>query len=104
MDIPLAQQSRALSHPSLSARMPDALPSVSIVAPAYNEQEVLGKFYRRVTAVMAGLGCEYEIVLVNDGSRDNTLALMHALHAEDAHVTIVDLSRNFGKEIALSAG
>jgi len=80
------------------------MPSVSVVAPAYNEQEVLGEFHRRVSDVMRSLGCEYEIVLVNDGSRDNTLALMHALRAADPHVTVVDLSRNFGKEIALSAG
>ncbi|MBD8531354.1 MULTISPECIES: glycosyltransferase family 2 protein [unclassified Massilia] len=80
------------------------MPSISVVAPAYNEQEVLGEFHRRVTEVLAGLGCDYEIVLVNDGSRDNTLALMHALRERDPHVTVVDLSRNFGKEIALSAG
>lgn len=80
------------------------MPSISVVAPAYNEQEVLGEFHQRVTDVLTKLGCEYEIVLVNDGSRDNTLALMHALRERDAHVTVVDLSRNFGKEIALSAG
>ena len=86
---------------SRSAR---AMPSISVVAPAYNEQEVLGEFYRRVSAVLTGIGCEYEIVLVNDGSRDNTLALMHALRIRDPRVTVIDLSRNFGKEIALSAG
>jgi polyisoprenyl-phosphate glycosyltransferase len=80
------------------------MPSISVVAPAYNEQEVLGEFHRRVTEVLTKLGCEYEIVLVNDGSRDATLALMHALRERDPHVTVVDLSRNFGKEIALSAG
>ena len=80
------------------------MPSISVVAPAYNEEEVLGEFHRRVTAVLVGLGCAYEIVLVNDGSRDNTLSLMHTLRAHDPHVSVVDLSRNFGKEIALSAG
>jgi glycosyltransferase involved in cell wall biosynthesis len=104
MDIPLAPQSRALSHPALTPRKLGAMPSISIVAPAYNEQEVLGEFHRRVTEVMTSLGCQYEIVLVNDGSRDNTLALMHALRESDAHVSVIDLSRNFGKEIALSAG
>ena len=89
---------------SLSPRAATAMPSISVVAPAYNEQEVLGEFHRRVTEVLAKLGCDYEIVLVNDGSRDNTLALMHALRERDPHVTVVDLSRNFGKEIALSAG
>ena len=89
---------------ALTPRGPGAMPSVSVVAPAYNEQEVLGEFHRRVTDVMIGIGCPYEIVLVNDGSRDTTLQLMHALRERDPHVTVVDLSRNFGKEIALSAG
>ena len=79
-------------------------PTISVVAPAYNEQEVLREFHRRVTSVLNGLDCSYEILLVNDGSTDGTLALMHELHANDFHVTVVDLSRNFGKEIALTAG
>src|SRR3954464_10935096 len=105
MDLPLAAHLQAASpHPALSPRAPGTLPGIAVVAPAYNEQEVLGEFHRRVTEVMRGLGGDYEIVLINDGSRDNTLALMHALRERDPHVTVVDLSRNFGKEIALSAG
>jgi glycosyltransferase involved in cell wall biosynthesis len=104
MDIPVAAASLPPLHPALSPRVPGTMPTISVVAPAYNEQEVLTEFYRRVSAVLAGLGCEYEIVLVNDGSRDNTLTLMHGLRAQDPHVSVVDLSRNFGKEIALSAG
>jgi glycosyltransferase involved in cell wall biosynthesis len=100
MDLPVAP----LHHPALTPRAPGTLPSISVVAPAYNEQEVLEEFHGRVSAVLSGLGGDYEIVLVNDGSRDNTLAIMHALRARDPHVTVVDLSRNFGKEIALSAG
>ena len=105
MDFPVADQLQAVPHhPALSPRSPATIPSISVVAPAYNEQEVLVEFHRRVTEVMRGIGCNYEIVLVNDGSRDNTLALMHDLRATDPHVSVVDLSRNFGKEIALSAG
>jgi polyisoprenyl-phosphate glycosyltransferase len=92
------------ANPALSLRTADARPSISVVAPAYNEQEVLPEFHRRVTSVLENIGFPYEIVLVNDGSRDNTLSLMHALRESDSHVTVVDLSRNFGKEIALSAG
>lgn len=95
MDIP--------SDQALTARRA-SMPSISIVAPAYNEEEVLGEFHRRVTEVMVKLGADYEIVLVNDGSRDKTLLLMQHLRDLDPHVAIVDLSRNFGKEIALSAG
>lgn len=92
------------SKHSLSPREPGTLPSISVVAPAYNEEEVLETFYERVTSVLSGIGAPYEIVLVNDGSRDNTLAMMHAMRARDDHITVVDLSRNFGKEIALTAG
>jgi glycosyltransferase involved in cell wall biosynthesis len=91
-------------HPSLNPRGSEVLPRISVVAPAYNEQEVLGEFYRRVVATLEAIGADYEIVLVNDGSRDNTLFLMHRLHAMNPRVCVVDLSRNFGKEAALSAG
>lgn len=92
------------NNPSLNPRTDGALPSISVVAPAYNEQEVLVDFYRRVVDVLNATTAEYEIVLVNDGSTDSTLTLMHALRAMDSHVCVVDLSRNFGKEIALTAG
>lgn len=91
-------------HPALTPHKPGEMPSISVVAPAYNEEEVLAEFHRRVTAVLLELGCVYEIVLVNDASRDNTLSLMHALRAQEPHVSVVDLSCNFGKEIALSTG
>lgn len=79
-------------------------PSISVVAPAYNEQESLEMFHSRVSSVLKELACSYEIVLVNDGSTDNTLNLMMSLHERDPNVAIVNLSRNFGKEIALTAG
>jgi polyisoprenyl-phosphate glycosyltransferase len=77
---------------------------LSVVVPAYNEREVLPEFHRRVTAVLAAMNVGREIVYVNDGSRDKTLAVLHELRRGDPHVVIVDLSRNFGKEIALTAG
>ncbi|MBT9501037.1 MAG: glycosyltransferase family 2 protein [Burkholderiaceae bacterium] len=79
-------------------------PSISVVVPAYNEQEVLPEFYRRTSAVLRALGNPYEIVFVNDGSVDDTLAVMNRLRDQDENLMIVDLSRNFGKEIALTAG
>ena len=86
--------------------MPEiALPvRLSIVVPVYNEQEVLPEFHRRVCGVLAGLEGSSEIIYVNDGSRDNTLAVLQELRRNDPRVSIVDLSRNFGKEIALTAG
>ena len=78
---------------------------LSVVVPAYNEEEVLPEFHRRTIAVLEGIGMQYEIVYVNDGSRDRTLRVMHTLQAQDpAYTCVIDLSRNFGKEIALTAG
>ena len=77
---------------------------ISIVAPAYNEEEGLDEFVRRIDAVMTGNDLAYEIVFVNDGSTDRTLSAMQGLQAQNANVTVINLSRNFGKEIAMTAG
>jgi glycosyltransferase involved in cell wall biosynthesis len=79
-------------------------PLLSVVVPAYNEQEVLPEFHERLSRVLDGIEPDAEIVYVNDGSRDETLAILQRLHAADPRVAVLDLSRNFGKEIALSAG
>lgn len=80
------------------------LPLISVVVPAYNEQEVLTVFHERLSKALVSVRYSIEIVYINDGSTDNTLALMEMLYANDPRVTLVDLSRNFGKEIALTAG
>lgn len=77
---------------------------ISVVVPAYNEQEVLPEFHRRLTAVLGGLPFVKNIVYVNDGSSDDTLAVLENIRLADTSVAVVDLSRNFGKEIALTAG
>lgn len=79
-------------------------PEISIVAPAYNEEDSLETFYDRMCGIFHSAGIDGEIVLVNDGSADATLEKMIALHRRDSRVVVVDLSRNFGKEIALTAG
>ena len=79
-------------------------PALSIVVPAYNEQEVLPQFHARLAAALEGIGLAWEVVYVNDGSRDETLAVMLGLQAHDPRVSLLNLSRNFGKEIALTAG
>ncbi|WP_171970293.1 glycosyltransferase family 2 protein [Falsiroseomonas frigidaquae] len=81
-----------------------ARPALSVVVPAYNEEEVLPAFHARLVPVMEGIGLPWEVVYVNDGSRDGTLGVMLGLRAADARVSLVNLSRNFGKEIALTAG
>ncbi|MEM7707640.1 MAG: glycosyltransferase family 2 protein [Pseudomonadota bacterium] len=77
---------------------------ISIVIPAYNEQEVIDEFYRRIAKVLDGLSYRSELVFVNDGSTDDTIKKLRALKKQDGRVGIVELSRNFGKEIALTAG
>ena len=77
---------------------------VSIVVPAYNEDDVIVEFNRRLSLVRQDLSLPSEVIFVNDGSTDNTLVLLRALKAADPTIGIVDLSRNFGKEIALTAG
>ncbi|MDR3533864.1 MAG: glycosyltransferase family 2 protein [Rhodopila sp.] len=77
---------------------------ISVVAPAYNEMSVIREFHRRLAAVMTTLGTAWEVVYVNDGSTDATLSELLRLSGEDAHITVVSLSRNFGKEVATTAG
>jgi dolichol-phosphate mannosyltransferase len=79
-------------------------PVYSVVAPVFNEEETLPHFYERMIAVMETLHESFEIVLVNDGSRDGSFNIMRALHERDPRVRVVDFSRNFGHQIAISAG
>jgi dolichol-phosphate mannosyltransferase len=85
-------------------RLMELKPHLSIVAPCYNEQEVLGEFARRALAAGQSLGRPFEIVLVNDGSTDGTWAMMNDLAARQPEVIAVNLSRNHGHQRALTAG
>lgn len=83
----------------------DRAPLVSVVIPCYNEQESIGETHRRVSEVMADLpGLRYEIVYVDDGSRDDTAAVLRDLQTDDPAVRVVCLSRNFGHQFAVTAG
>jgi glycosyltransferase involved in cell wall biosynthesis len=75
---------------------------LSVVVPAYNEEDVLPEFHKRLTDILATLPFSCEILYVNDGSSDTTLDVMKSFR--DPRVAVIDLSRNFGKEIALTAG
>jgi polyisoprenyl-phosphate glycosyltransferase len=77
---------------------------LSVVVPCYNEEESLAEMYRRVKAACDDVRVSYEIILVNDGSRDKTLELMRGIVAKDKAVVAVDLSRNHGHQLALTAG
>lgn len=81
-----------------------SVPLISIVVPAYNEAEGLAELHTRVSRVMDDRGESWELVLVNDGSRDATLVTMEQLRSADSRIAVINLSRNFGKEIATTAG
>ena len=81
------------------------MPSLSIVVPCFNEEACLGELHARLTRAARGVAGEsYEIVLVNDGSRDGSWAMMQALSATDPHLVAINLSRNHGHQLALTAG
>ena len=78
---------------------------ITAVVPCYNEQEALGLFYEELNRVTAEMrDCEFEILFVNDGSKDRTLELMKELAEKDGRVKYISFSRNFGKEAAIYAG
>jgi len=77
---------------------------ISIVAPVYNEESVLEELHRQVVLVMEQQEAPWELVLVNDGSRDQSARLIGELHAKDSRVKGVSFSRNFGFQIAVTAG
>lgn len=79
-------------------------PTFSIVVPVFNEAESLPELHRRVTAVMQKLGEPWELILVNDGSTDSSAEAMRGLAAGDARVRLVRFARNFGHQIAVTAG
>jgi polyisoprenyl-phosphate glycosyltransferase len=79
-------------------------PRYSLIVPVYNEAENIGELYRRVSAVMDKLPESSELILVNDGSRDRTLEMLRELHHQDQRVCYLSLARNFGHQIAVTAG
>ena len=77
---------------------------VSVVVPIFNEEENLPELCRRMTAALDGAGEAWELILVNDGSRDGSVGLIRRFHDQDPRVKLINLSRNFGHQAALTAG
>ncbi len=77
---------------------------ISLIVPCYNEQEALPVFYEEVTKVASKLSQDYEIIFIDDGSKDGTLSKLKLLAMEDSHISYISFSRNFGKESAMYAG
>lgn len=79
-------------------------PMLSVVVPMYNESESVDLFFERIIPVLEAITAEWEIICVNDGSMDTTLEHLRTWHAKEPRVKFISLSRNFGKETALTAG
>ncbi len=76
----------------------------SVIVPMYNEEEVIEHTYRRLSEVMSAADGRYELIFVNDGSKDKTIEVISKIRDEDDHVRLIDFSRNFGHQIAITAG
>jgi glycosyltransferase involved in cell wall biosynthesis len=76
----------------------------SIIIPIFNEEEILPVLHQRLTESLSSLDQQYEVLLVDDGSRDQSFVLMQEIHRKDARFRILRLSRNFGHQVAISAG
>ncbi len=79
-------------------------PQLSLIVPVYNESSNLDLFYERVLKVLKPLNLSYEILFIDDGSKDDSLEKLLEIRGRDSNVKVVQFSRNFGKEIAVSAG
>jgi dolichol-phosphate mannosyltransferase len=92
------------AHFSHTQEEPFARPLLSVVVPLYNEEECVEPLWERLRAVLEPMGSPFEVVLVDDGSRDATPALIDDLHERDERIVVVRLSRNFGHQPAITAG
>lgn len=78
---------------------------ISIIIPCYNEEDSIPIFYKEITNILKGIKkYTYELLFINDGSKDKTISILHDLSKKDKHVKYIDFSRNFGKEAAMLAG
>lgn len=93
-----------ISRPKVSPSQIHPAISLSIIVPFYNEQEVLEEFHSRLTKVLDSLPITCEIVYVDDGSKDNSLDVVSSFTSINSSISVIGLSRNFGKESAMSAG
>ncbi len=93
-----------MNQETITTRRPLAESLVSVVLPLYDEAQVLERLHKLVAAALAAAGCRYEILYVNDGSTDDSAAILDQLAAADPHVKVLHFSRNFGHQAAVQAG
>ncbi len=98
------------SNQKIAMRVPGLVPrthtprSLSVVVPCYNEEEVLAELRKRLVEALTKLGIPFEIILVDDGSKDRSWEIMTQIQSEDSHFKVIRLSRNHGHQLALSCG
>lgn len=80
------------------------VPEISLIAPMYNESEGMQQFFETVIPILEQVSPEWEIICINDGSRDDTLTKLREFHQQDARIKVINFSRNFGKEAGTTAG
>lgn len=80
------------------------MPEYSLIVPVYNEEKTLPELYRRLKPIMDGLDGEAELILIDDGSRDRSISILRELHERDPRVCYLSFARNFGHQIAVTAG
>lgn len=91
--------------PAAEGNAPTERQLITVVVPAYNESLVIKQFYDRATATLSELdNADYELIFVDDGSADDTYKILRGFAAEDDHVVVIKFSRNFGHQIAITAG
>ena len=93
-----------MNREKASLAMNDHRPLLSVLVPVYNEAQVLTEFHARLRRVLNESSESFEIIYINDGSKDDSLQLIKYIRDDDESVSYIDLSRNFGKEIAMTAG
>ena len=81
-----------------------AEPSLSVVVPVFNEEDNLPELLARLRPALNALGRSYEIIMVNDGSRDRSLEILREAAASDSHLAVIDFNRNYGQHSAIFAG
>lgn len=84
--------------------VPGRAPKLSVVIPIFNEEEILPELYQRLSVSLRSVGLPYEIIFVDDGSTDSSIELLEKLVATEPHIRVVQLSRNFGLSVAVTAG
>lgn len=88
----------------MTQKQPDNRPTLSVVIPIWNEEKVIPEMYKRVCQTMEQTGASWELICVSDGSRDRSVELLTELNGKDGRVKVIEFSRNFGHQIAITAG